>query len=152
RKSIGTGGNIAQTFEVGIATDYTPISVVFASVTSNGTLIAKTTAGDHTDISNSSVDSTKDVNAFWTLTSSGIVFTNYAATFNFTSGLVDAGANTANFIVAEKNAGSWSLLTVGAKTSTSVQATGLTAFGDFVVGETAAVATSTTVGSSANPS
>src|SRR5262249_28239450 len=113
RKSVGTGSSIPLTFEVGTATDYTPVTVTFASVTTPGTLTATTTAGEHPDVANSGIDSTKDVNAFWTLTNAGTAFTNYSAVFNFTSGLIEAGANTANFIVAEKNAGTWSLPSVG---------------------------------------
>ncbi len=126
----------AKTFEIGDASiGYTPVTITFTSVTSNGNLIATTTTGDHIDITNSSVDATKSVNRYYTLTNSGIGFTNYTAVFNFLAGDLDAGATTSNFIVANRPSSAWTFPTVGTKTGTSTQCTGNTTFGDFQVGE-----------------
>src|SRR5262249_26065294 len=137
QKNFATGSNVSRTFEIGDASNYTPVVVSFASVSGAGDLIASTTAGDHPNISSSTINPGHTANRYWTLTNSGISFTNYSVTLNFVAGDLDAGANTSNFIVGRFASSAWSYPTVGTKTSTSTQATGVTAFGDFAVGESA---------------
>jgi hypothetical protein len=136
RKSVASGAT-SKTFELG-ATNYTPVTVAFASVTTAGDLTAVAVSGDHANIGTSTLDAAKTVNRVWTLTNSGLVFTNYNATFEFVAAVVDAGADTSLFVVGNYSGGSWSYPAVGTKTATTTQATGLTAFGDFEVGELAA--------------
>jgi uncharacterized repeat protein (TIGR01451 family) len=134
RKNVATGVT-SRTFEVGDASNYVPVTVSFASVTTAGDLIVSTTNGDHPNIGSSTIIPSKSVNQYWTLTNSGIVFTNYSATFNFVAGDLDAGVSTSALIVAKYSAGTWSYPTVGTRTGTSTQATGVTSFGDFQLGE-----------------
>jgi hypothetical protein len=138
QKNVATGSGVSRTFEVGTASGYDPIVVNFGSVSVAGNLIAEATAGEHPSIGTSTINSTKDVNVYWSFTNSGITFDNYGATFNFNNpGDIDGSANTANFIVGKYDAG-WTYPTVGTKTSTSTQATGVTSLSDFVLGEVAA--------------
>jgi fibronectin-binding autotransporter adhesin len=141
QKNFGTGSNVSRTFEIGDASNYTPVTVVFTSVTVAGDLIASTTAGDHPNIGTSTFVTTKTANRYWTLTNSGITFTTYDVTLNFVSGDLDSGANTSNFIVGRFASSTWTYPTVGTKTSTSMQATVVTAFGNFQVGEASTTAT-----------
>jgi hypothetical protein len=127
---------------VGTASGYDPIVVNFGSVSVAGNLTANVTAGEHPSIGTSAINSSKDVNVYWSFTNSGITFTSYNATFNFIAGDIDGGANTANFIVGKYDAG-WTYPTVGTKTSTSTQVTGVTSLSDFVLGEAAAPSTIT---------
>jgi len=83
------------------------------------------------------IDKDKSVNAYWILTNGGVTFTTYNSTFNFTAGLIDGGANTANFIVGKKDSGIWAYPTVGTKTATSTQVTGMSSMSEFSVGEAA---------------
>jgi hypothetical protein len=136
KKNIVTGAT-SKTFEIGDAGNYTPVTIAFGNVTIAGDLTTSTTAGDHANLGTSTINPAKTANRFWTLTNSGIAFTNYSVTLNFVAGDLDAGANTTNFIVGKYTAGVWSYPTVGTKTSTSTQATGVTSFGDFEVGESA---------------
>jgi hypothetical protein len=137
QKTAPTGA-ASLTFEVGDLSAYAPVAVNFGAVTASGSLAASTTAGDHPQIGGSGILGARSVNRFWTLSNSGIVFNNYNATLTFNSSDLDPGANPANFIVALKTSTTWVLPAVGAKSATSIQATGLTAFGQFIVGESAA--------------
>ncbi len=146
QKNVATGSNVSRTFEIGSTTNYLPVDVVFATVSTSGDLTAGTTAGDHANIATSDVNPAKSVNRYWTLNvTGGLVFTDYNATFNFLSSDVDVGANTANFVVRRFSGGTWSNLTVGTRTSTSTDITGVTAVGDFQVGNILSVAVSNSV-------
>lgn len=137
QKNVATGAAVIATFEIGDAAAYKPVTVAFGNVTTAGDLFASIsqTAGDHPSISGSGVNAAKSVNRFWTVTNSGLVFDNYTLTLNFASADVDAGANTANFVVKKLDGATWTSPTVGTKTITSIEATGMTSFSQFVVGE-----------------
>ena len=134
QKNIATGAP-SRTFEVGDASNYTPVDISFSSVTTAGDLAVSTTSGDHPNIASSTFNAAKTVNRYWTLTNSGTLFTNYSATFTFVSGDLDAGANTNALVVGRFVSATWSYPTTGTRTSNSTQATGLTALGDFQLGE-----------------
>ncbi|MBI5474601.1 MAG: hypothetical protein HY961_19870, partial [Ignavibacteriae bacterium] len=133
QKYTATGAT-TRTFEIGTGTNYAPVTVVFGNVSVAGNLTASTAASDHASVSSSTIEASLSVNRTWTLTNSGITFTNFSATFTFVAGDIDAGASTSLFIVGRYSAG-WTYPTVGTRTSTSTQTTGLTAFGDFQIGE-----------------
>ena len=134
RLPVPTGAT-SLTYHVGDASNYSPVALAFGNVTTAGSLTGKATAGDHPNLGTSAIDGSKSVNRYYTLANSGVVFTTYSATFNFVAGDVDAGASTANFIVGKYNSPNWTLPTVGTKTATSTQVTGLTAFSDFAIGD-----------------
>lgn len=133
QKNVATGAT-SRTFEIGEAATYTPVTVAFASVTTAGDLSATTTTGDHPNISTSSLKATRSVNRYWTLTNSGVAFTTYSATFTFVAGDLDAGTNTTALLIGRYSVG-WTYPTIGTRTSTSTQATGITAFGDFQIAQ-----------------
>ena len=151
QKFIGTGST-SLTFEIGEATHYSPVDVSFGNVSSAGILTATTTSGDNPDVINSGLSSSKTANRFWTLTNTGTVFDTYSSTFHFVPGDVDGGADTSNFIVQKKDGSSWSSTTTGIKTATSTQATGMTTFSEFAVGEPNSAPTATAVSISGMPS
>jgi hypothetical protein len=140
QKNVATGAT-TKIFEIGDALSYTPIAITFASVTTAGDLRTSSTSGDHPQISSSTINASKSVNRHWTLTNNGIIFTSYNISLNFVAADLDPGATTGAFIVGGFNAfsvaagGSWTYPTVGTPTATTIQATGLTAFADFQVGE-----------------
>lgn len=134
KKYIATGGT-NKTFEIGDGTNYTPVDIAFGNVTSANDLTMTTASGDCSTIGSSIIDPSKTANRCWTATDAGIAFNNYNAVFHFINpGDLDGGANTANFIVG-KYSGSWSYPTIGIKNSADTQATGLTSFSDFQLGE-----------------
>ncbi len=136
RKYFQSGDARSATFEVGDSANYTPVDIAFGSVSISGDLTISTASGDHADIASSSLNASKSVNRYWTAVNSGIVFNNYSATFNFINpGDLDGGTNTSNLLVGKWSGSAWSYPTVGTKTSTSTQATGLSSFSDFQLGE-----------------
>jgi hypothetical protein len=149
KKQIVTGAT-SKTFEIGDATNYTPVTVAFANVTGAGDLTATTVAGDHANIGSSTIIPTESANRVWILTNTGTAFTTYDATFTFAAADVDGGANTSLFIAGRYSFG-WTYPTVGTKTSTSTQTTGLTAFGDFQMGVRVAYPPNVTLLNSVTP-
>jgi hypothetical protein len=134
RKNVATGAT-SLTFEVGDASNYTPVSVSFASVTAAGDLTVNTTSVDHPNIAGSTIIPSKSVNRYWTLTNSGVVFTTYNAIFNFVPGDLDAGTDTNTLIAGKFASATWTYPAVGARTATSTEVTGLSTFSDFQLGQ-----------------
>lgn len=134
QKNVALGAT-ARTFEIGDASGYTPATISFGSVTVAGNLAATTTPGDNSNIGTSQINPAKSVNRTWTFTGPGITFNNYTITLNFLAGDVDVSATPANFYVANGSGGVWNVAIPGTRTATSTQASGLTSFGDFIIGE-----------------
>lgn len=140
-------GSTTCTYPVGDSIGYAPITVAMNSVTTAGAVVGRVDPDDHpnTIAGYSGINAAKSANHYWTLSagSPAIVYTSYSATFQFCANTgacvtpteVDTGANTSNFIVARKASGSWTLPTVGTRTTYSTQTTGLTGLGEFAVGE-----------------
>ena len=136
QRNFTTGSNQSFNFAIGDASNYTPAALASIDITTGGSLTANATNGvDHPNISTSGIDSSKDVNRYWSLTAGGgIVVASYETTFTFVAGDVDVGATTSNFVV-RRYSSSWSATTTGTRAATSTQATGLSSFGEFAVGE-----------------
>ena len=134
KKYIATGAT-SKTFETGDVTNYTPVTVAFASVTTAGDLTASVTATDHPNLAGSGIRTDKSVNRYFTLTNTGIAFTTASLTMNWIAGDVDAGSTTANFSVGNYNNPTWTLPSFASPLATSIQATGISSFGDFAAGE-----------------
>lgn len=136
RKGVSSG-TTTKNFEIGDATAYTPVTMVFpASSNSTGSITVNTTIGDHPQISSSEINGSLSVNRYWTIVNSGVTgITPYSATFNFVSGDIDPGATPGSFNVTNYSSSAWTLPVTGTRTSTSTQATGITLFGDFQIGE-----------------
>jgi hypothetical protein len=134
RWNIPTGDG-TRNFEIGDATSYTPVSISLTGVTLAGTLTGHTVAGDHPAIATSGINLNKSVNRYWSFTASDISGYTYDATLNFLSSDVDPGANTSAFIIKKHDGSAWSSTTTGILTPTSSQATGMTSFSDFQIGE-----------------
>jgi hypothetical protein len=129
---IGSGG-----------TAYTPVSFAFTSATSVGDITACVVPTDHPQVSapvaSTGIDAARSVNRYWTLTpnlgGTGTPNGAYSATFTFLGTDVDGGATPANFIVQRYDGTNWFPTTTGTLTGTSSQATGVTGYGAFAIGE-----------------
>ena len=136
QKTFGTSGNPQTfTFPIGDASNYTPINLTSMTVGTAGNLTVRTMGSEHGNIGTSTINPAKSVNRNYTLTAAGgLAVSTYNATFNFVGGDVDGEATPANFIVGKYNSG-WTYPTLGTKTLTSTQVTGLNSFSDFAIGE-----------------
>ena len=134
QKNVATGSNVSRTFEIGGSIYYSPVTALFASVSTQGNLIAKSTATKHPLIGSSNVSVTNGVNRNYTLTNSGIVFTTAGLTFNWNAADLDGGATPLIFGVGAYNGSTWSYPASSGQTTTSIVATLLSAFGDYAIG------------------
>jgi hypothetical protein len=139
QKAFATGSGQSFTFPIGDASNYTPLNLSALNVNTPGSLTAQSIGGQHPQIGSSTLNSSADVNRYWTLSNSpnGIVVSANTVTFNFASGDVESAANTTNFMVQGWNGASWTSLTTTRNTATSTTATEITSFGDFAVGDVA---------------
>jgi len=136
-------------FPVGDASNYAPVAIYPDwQPPASGILTVRTDAGDHADVSAgiTGLNPALGVNRTWTLTPGSPALdysaNQYRATFQFCNGIsapsctvsdVDSGADPNLFVVAQKVGSIWSLPTVGTRSSTSTQATGLASFGIFAL-------------------
>ncbi|KAF0197149.1 MAG: hypothetical protein FD166_2108 [Bacteroidetes bacterium] len=136
QKIIGAS-TASKTFEIGDADNYTPVTVTFTGTTNNGgNITAFTTPSDHPQSGSSIIDPAMSVNRYWTLTNSGVTgFTSCGATFSFVAGDLDPGADYTYFILGNYVTSTWTYPTTGTRTATSVQASGISTFGDFQIGQ-----------------
>ncbi len=130
-----TGPSASLPFDVGDAAGYAPVLVDVNGVTTNGTLEARTDAGDHGSLGGSGLDPTKSVNRNWRVLNAGTVFSGADVTFEYPASEVDGGANPLNFAVRKRDGGVWSSTAIGARTATTTQALGITSFSEFAVAE-----------------
>ncbi len=133
-----SGSSASYTFDLGDVDGYRPVAITVSAVTKSGNIAVSSISGDNADIANSQLGGTKSVNRRWNISTDSITYTNYSVVFNYLASDIDAGANTSSFYVSRSTNNVWTVLTTGTKTSTSTQATGVTAVGDFVIGELAA--------------
>ena len=145
------------TFTIGDASAYTPVTLAFSGTPTNtiGNIIASTKTGTHPNIATTGiygVDPAKILNRYFTLTNNGTTFGTCSATFSFINPTDLLGAaDPLIFIVQRFAPNSWYPTTIGARTTTTTQVTGLlqTDFGDFQAGQmkcTAPVNTYTVTG------
>jgi hypothetical protein len=135
-KYIAAGTTVAVTYETGDANYYTPIDVEFSSVTSPGSVSARSTTGDHPNIGSSTFNAAMTINRYYNLTKDDLfTFTNYSAIFNYNALDIDAGVNTSTVYCGKLDGVSWTYPSIGTRTSTSTQITGVSGFSDFQFGD-----------------
>lgn len=122
-------------FETGDLTKWTPVSVIYNSVTVPGTLTVRSITGEHPNVNGSGIDPLKDVNRYWSLYNLSTIFTTADVILNFDPADKDAGANTAYFFVKRYLSSAWSTPTVNSRGSTNIRVNGINQFGDLAIGE-----------------
>ncbi|MEO5989703.1 MAG: Ser-Thr-rich GPI-anchored membrane family protein [Candidatus Eisenbacteria bacterium] len=148
RRNFPVGAS-SRTFDVGDGTVHAPITVAMTGAVSTFDATGSTTTLDHPNLATSDLNAAKTVNRFWTLTPVGSPsFTGYDATFQFDAADIDAGALPGSFVLRRFATGVWSPLTAGILAATSSQATAVTSFGDFAVGQTVSYTITASAGAS----
>ena len=137
RKPVPMGTGVVITFEVGDTAAYTPISLTFGSISTQGSMVASSIPGDHPDAAASVINPAASVNRHWVLRNEAAAFDTLDLTLTFVVGDVDPGARTDRFVVGKRDA-TWSAPTVGAALPTSITAMAITSLSEFAVGEQAA--------------
>jgi len=138
--------NASCTYPIGGASAYAPITVTFPwfNGIAGGTLTAYSTAGQHLFVDNSGIDSSKNVNRYWTLGASGDTLTSlpvdgkYDVQIGFQASEVLGGGSIPTFKVARYDtSGAWiaptGTTTTGSPLNNAVS-TENRGFGSFVVG------------------
>jgi gliding motility-associated-like protein len=141
--NIATGAQ-NKTFEIGDASRYTPVTVVINGVTTPGTLTGSSLGITHPNLASSPISTIKYIRRVYTLTNSGLVFGTANVSLNWALSDIQGFANYTKFMVALYNSG-WTTPTFSGRTSNSIQATGLTSFGDLQVGESNCIAPAITI-------
>src|SRR5262249_5007202 len=151
QKSLIDNTSVTVNFEVGTNAGYTPVSLALTGISNvvgtAGTRFITVSShdGDHPNLLTSGIDTGKSVNRYFNVTKANVgsfAFTA-APTFTFLNpGDLDAGANTANFIVKQFTSPStWATPTIGTRTSTTTSASAIsftnanTGLFDFAIGE-----------------
>lgn len=139
QKAIPAGASTCN-FEVGDATNYTPVSATFAALTTAGNLTASVKQGDHISITASGINATKSINRYWTLTNGGVGLpaAGYSATLSYMDPADKDAGMTTTCICQRWNGTIWSTrVTATCATGAGVSTiAGVNGFGDFAVGNT----------------
>jgi hypothetical protein len=120
------GSVISGSLDVGDATTYAPIGLSGTHPASFN-LTASTAAGDHPNLATASIDAARSVNRRWSLAPANTGGATWSATFNYPGTDVDLTADPSTFVVQVFNGAAWSSPTLGTRTATSTQVTGLSA-------------------------
>ncbi|MBI2283334.1 MAG: Ig-like domain-containing protein, partial [Bacteroidetes bacterium] len=144
RRFVPATANLANfIYQIGDASNYAPVSLTFTGTPAGSSSIDASTvqtAGAPDAASN--ISQSRYLKRSWKLTNNGVTgFSSYAPEFTFVAGDIIGNANTSAFSVGLLSAGSWSFPTIGTRTSTTTAVSGVTVtgFGDFYIGEQAAV-------------
>jgi hypothetical protein len=145
RKLTSSGANPSFNYTVGDNNNYLPVNVTFSSPTTTaGDLTVKINEGEHPQVATSSIETTKNVNKYWTLTNANLTgFGSFNAILNYANVDIDSGAIPANFIARRFDGANWASTTLsGSPTDSNATVSGLTSFGEFAIGELSSLSVS----------
>lgn len=131
------GSNVTRAFGIGDNLGFTPATILYPSITTQGVLALRTTNPDHPNLNTSTINPLLSVNRYWQLRNHLLSPqpSNFQADLNFLAGDRDIGLNTAAISGEQFNGGVWNTLGVLARTPTSIQLNNITQLGDIAVGE-----------------
>ena len=136
RKSFSTTAT-TQLFEVGdaVMANYTPASLTFNGITNSGTITVSTEPTDFAQISSSSLQVNRSVNRNWSVSGSGLTFSNYAAVLTFLTTDLDGLTNTAALQGGVYSGATWNYPSPGVRNASSTELVGITTLGTLQLAE-----------------
>ena len=136
RRFVSDGATTVA-YDIGDSTNFTPVTVTFSGTTSGcGYLDAYTMVSQPPLVSG--LSQTKYINRKWTLVNNGVSgFSSYSPTFTFVEGDKIGSLTTSALVIRKFNGSAWLTTTTGAQEPFSTQATGLTSFSEYEIGEDA---------------
>ena len=136
-ENLLSSGNSSGFYAVGDVSFYAPVNISFNGVLVSGTgVVVNTVDGNHPQINSSLIVPGTSVTRYWNVTNDGVSLTNYDATFNFPTSDLNTGSHPNSFQIGQYNGSNWSMETIGTRMSNSTQATGITTFGAYQIGNT----------------
>jgi trimeric autotransporter adhesin len=145
RKLTSSGANPSFNYTVGDNNNYLPVNVTFSSPTTTaGDLTVKMNEGEQPQVATSSIETTKNVNKYWTITNANLTgFGSFNVLLNYANVDIDSGAIPANFIARRFDGANWASTTLsGSPTDSNATISGLTSFGEFAIGELSSLSVS----------
>jgi hypothetical protein len=138
QRAITNTGSPTYSYYLGTqAGSYTPVNIIFNTLTAGGILTGSAVGADQPNVCTSTINVGMTVNDYWTFASTGITYTNYGASFTYPSGDLDNGVTAGSFIAGKYTTGAWSYPTLnGTPTATNTAISGATSFGTFAIGNT----------------
>ncbi len=133
-----TTSSTSATFPIGDSSSYTPVVLTNATVTVAGDLVVSTVNNKNSQgaFSSSGLNQSKYVNRDWTiLAANGYAQSAGNVIFNFVAGDVQGAMSTSTDMVGTYSGSVWTHPTVTSRSATSITVSGITSFGDWVVGE-----------------
>lgn len=122
RRAVGFG---TYNFQIGTGTDYTPVNITFNAGNTCSDLTCSSTAGDNPNIFASTINASKTVNRYWTLTNNAGT-PDYSARFNWVPTDPDVAFNWTTDTVERYNGTIWNGTTISTRTSSYVIISGAT--------------------------
>jgi hypothetical protein len=144
RKNVASGSNVARSFEVGDAANFTPVALNFTSVSSGGDVVVRsqTPANAYTNFGTAPISTTNYINRYYSVTNAtAITYTNYAATFNYSSADKIGTADENTVRAARYTGSSWTSNPTTSASANQNTVSNMSAFGIYILADTCIVVT-----------
>ena len=136
-KYFPIGSNISKTYEVGTNLGYTPITLNFPNITTDGFITLCSKDSDNVNISSSGLKPNKSVNRNWLINSTTVAPISYNIELNYLNSDNDTLVNYSNYKLNTFNFGTWvgKVNASGTPNATIATYSGISSFGSIQIAE-----------------
>ena len=137
-RGFAAGSGKSAVFPVGDNSVFAPINLASATVSVAGNLVVSTVNNQNSQgaFSVSGLSQSKYVNRDWTIVAAnGYAESAGSLTLNFVPGDIQNGMSTNTDVVGKYSGSTWTKPSVASRGPTGITVSGITAFGDWVIGE-----------------